>query len=384
MTFKPADRISNVKKSAIRRLYDSAPPGSINLGLGEPDFRAPVVVRKEAIRVIEEEHIGYTANAGLPILREKIAEYHGEGSRQQFTAESVCVTNGVAEALFAVVMVLVNPDDEILLPDPGFLAYPALAEIAGARMIRYSLPATKRFALDRDSFDRALTPRTKLVLLNSPSNPTGQMLSSEDLRYIASRLEGTGIYVVSDEIYRDLYFGNRPASMTQFYDKLVVVSGLSKMMSMTGWRLGWAVGPDDVIRHVTVMHLYVSSCASTVSQKAAIAAFSEEGRAATAAMRQELSRRRDVMVEAIEKKLDLPYVAGEGAFYVMLDVSRFGPSEEVALRLLEEQVITVPGSAFGREGERFLRLSFSIAPELIEEGIRRIAKGLRRKETGYT
>lgn len=377
MTFTPAQRLTNVRKSAIRRLYDDAPPGSINLGLGEPDFRTPEVVRNEAIRVIDEEHIGYTSNAGLRALREKIAEYHREDSRQQFTAESVCVTNGVAEALFATAMVLVNPGDEVLLPDPGFLAYPALAEIAGGKVTRYSLPGSRRFSLDRDSFDRALTERTRLVVLNSPSNPTGQALSRDDLRHIAERLAGSDAYVITDEIYRDLHFGDRPASIAECYDKVVIVSGVSKMMSMTGWRLGWAVGPEDAIRHVTVMHLYVSSCASTVSQKAAIEAFGKEGRAATEAMRVELERRRDVMVGEIESRLGLPCVAGEGAFYVMLDVSTLGPSEELAVKLLDRRVITVPGSAFGREGEGFLRLSFCIAPELIEEGIRRIAEGIR-------
>jgi aspartate/methionine/tyrosine aminotransferase len=145
---------------------------------------------------------------------------------------------------------------------------------------------------------------------------------------------------------------------------------------MTVWRIGWAVGPEDVIRHVTVMHQYVSTCASAVSQKAALAAFSDEGRAATVWMRDELRRRRDVMARAIDRDLRLPYVQGEGAFYIMLDVSQFGPSMDTAMGLLNEKVITVPGSAFGPEAEGYLRLSFSIGPQLIEEGIRRIATGL--------
>jgi len=147
-------------------------------------------------------------------------------------------------------------------------------------------------------------------------------------------------------------------------------------MSMTGWRLGWCVGPEEIIRHVTVMHQYVSTCASGVSQRAALAAFSDEGRAATAEMRGELKRRNDVMARAIERELQLPFVQGEGAYYIMLDVSRFGPSMQTAMRLLSQGVITVPGAAFGAEGEGYLRLSFSIAPHLIEEGIRRIRVGL--------
>lgn len=376
--FTPAERIRNVRKSATRRLFDGAPAGSINLGLGEPDFPTPDVVRKEAARVIEEEPTGYTTNAGLPALRERVAAYHSEGLREALSSDCVCVMNGAEEALFAVVMTIAGPGDEVLLPDPGFLAYPTLAEIAGARATFYRMPAARGFAFDRDGFDRALSNHTKLAFIVSPSNPTSRVISRDDLRFISERISGTGVYVVSDEIYRELYFDERPGSISEFYDKTIIISGLSKMMSMTGWRLGWAVGPEEVIRHVTVMHQYVSTCASVISQRAAIAAFSEEGRRATALMRAELLKRRGVMARAIERELRLPYVAGEGAFYIMLDVSEFGEAEDVATRLLDERVITVPGSAFGAEGRGYLRLSFSIEPSLIEEGIRRIGKALER------
>jgi aspartate/methionine/tyrosine aminotransferase len=368
----------NVRKSATRILYDSAPAGSINLGLGEPDFPTPGVVSREAIRVIEQEPIGYTANAGLSALRERIALYHSETSSRPFSPGSICVTNGAEEALFAVVMSMCGPGDEVLLPDPSFLAYPTLAEMAGSVVKRYRMPASRRFDFDRESFERGLSDRTKLVFIVSPSNPTGRVISSDDLRFIADSLDGANRYVVSDEIYRELYYDERPASISEFCEKTIIISGLSKMMSMTGWRLGWAAGPEEVIGHVTLMHQYVSTCASAVSQKAALAAFTEEGRAATALMREELRRRRDVMASAIERELRLPYVAGEGAFYIMLDISRFGLSEEIAFRLLDERVITVPGSAFGSEGEGFLRLSYSIKPEQIEEGVRRIRRGLEK------
>jgi aspartate/methionine/tyrosine aminotransferase len=197
--------------------------------------------------------------------------------------------------------------------------------------------------------------------------------------FIAGRLSRSGGYLLADEIYRDLYVDERPATISEFYDKTIIVSGLSKMMSMTGWRLGWAVGPEEVIRHVTVMHQYISTCTSAVTQKAALAAFTGEGRRETAAMRDELNRRGEVMARAIDRELQLPYVQGEGAYYIMLDVLRYGPSMETAMSLLDERVITVPGSAFGSEGEGYLRLSFSIEAPLIEEGIRRIAKGLDKR-----
>ncbi|HKP86277.1 MAG TPA: aminotransferase class I/II-fold pyridoxal phosphate-dependent enzyme [Blastocatellia bacterium] len=376
--FTPAARLRNIRKSATRHLYDSAPAGSINLGLGEPDFPTPEVVRREAIRVIEEEHIGYTPNSGIMPLREAVAGHHSLGLAAPYTAKSVCVTNGSEEALFAVMMSILGPGDEVALPDPCYLAYPPIAEMAGAQPVYYRLPAARGFAFDRESFSQAITERTRMVIILSPSNPTSRVIARDDLRFIADRLAGSDIYVVADEIYRELYFHDRPDTISEFYDKTIIVSGLSKNMSMTGWRIGWAVGPEEVIRHVTVMHQYVSTCASAVTQKAAVAAFSDEGIKATAAMRDELKRRNDVTARAIERELKLPYVQGEGAYYIMLDVSEFGPSMEVSLRLLDERVITVPGSAFGSEGEGFLRISFSIESALIEEGIRRIARGLSK------
>ena len=369
--------MKNVRKSATRRLYDLAPPGSINLGLGEPDFYTPEVVRREAIRVINEERLGYTPNAGLLALREKVAAYHSEGLTVPFSYENVCVMNGAEESLFAVMMAMLNPGDEAVLPDPSFSAYATIAEIAGAKVVPYALPAAKGFQFDRAEFEKALTSKTKLALIVSPSNPTSRIINCDDLQFIADCLRGSDVYIIADEIYRDLYFTDeRPASLSEFYDKTIIISGMSKMMSMTGWRLGWAVGTAEVINAITVMHQYISSCASAVSQKAALAAFTEEGRAATKAMREELKRRRDVITQAIERELKLPYIAGEGGFYVMLDVSRYGESEDVAMRLLEERVITVPGDTFGLEGRGFLRLSFSIEPSQIKVAIRRIAHGL--------
>jgi aspartate/methionine/tyrosine aminotransferase len=376
--FTPAERIKHIGKSATRRLFDLAPPGSINLGLGEPDFPVPQVVRDEAIRVINEEHVGYTPNSGIPALKEKIAAYHSPGLATPYSPSSVCVMNGAEEAIFNVMMSILEPGDEALLPDPCYLAYQPIAEIAGASQKYYHLRATRGFEFDRASFAAGLSEKTRLVVINSPSNPTSTSLTREDLQFIAGRLMSSGIYVLADEIYRDLYFGERPESLSEFYEKTIIVSGLSKMMSMTGWRIGWAVGPEEVIRQVTVLHQYVSTCASAITQKAAVAAFSAEARRATAAMREELARRRDVMTHAIDRELGLPFVAGDGAYYVMLDVSRYGSSEEVAMRLLESRVITVPGGAFGSEGEGYLRLSYCFDRALIEEGIGRIREGLRK------
>jgi len=376
--FKPADRLKNARKSAIRRIVDASRPGSINLGIGEPDFKTPEVIRSEACRVINEEMNGYTMNAGLTALRRLIAAYHADSTGRPYTAENVCITTGVEEAVFATVMAVAGPGDEVLLADPGFLAYPTQVDIAGATRKYYRMPAAERFGFDPESFDRGVSELTRLVFVTSPSNPTGRVISRADLEHIAGRLRDTQAIVISDEIYRELYFDDKPDSIAEFYPNTVIVSGLSKMMSMTGWRIGWAVGPEEIIRSITVLHQYATSCASTISQKAAIPAFGPEGRRATEEMRVELAHRGQIMASAIERELDLPYVLGEGAFYIMLDVSRFGRSEDVAMTLLDEFVITGPGGAFGSESEGYLRLSFSIEPALIEEGIKRIARGLSK------
>jgi aspartate/methionine/tyrosine aminotransferase len=197
-------------------LHDSAPPGSINLGLGEPDFPTPEVVRREAIRVIQEDRIGYTTNAGIQPLRERIADYHSDGPPSPYAADSVCVTTGAEEALFAVMMTILGPGDEALLPNPCYIAYPAIAEIAGADLRYYSSPAAGGFVFDREMFDGAVTDKTKLVVINSPSNPTSRVISRDDLRFIAGRLSRTSAYVLADEIYRDLYVAERPRPSQSF------------------------------------------------------------------------------------------------------------------------------------------------------------------------
>ena len=175
-------------------LYDSAPPGSINLGLGEPDFPTPDVVRREAVRVIQEEQIGYTTNAGIPPLRKKIAEYHSDGLAAPYTENSVCVTTGAEEALFAVMMTILGPGDEALLPDPCYVAYPAIAEIAGAHLRYYDTPPADGFAFNRDRFDEAVTDQTRLVVINSPSNPTSRVIARDDLKFVAGRLSRTTVF----------------------------------------------------------------------------------------------------------------------------------------------------------------------------------------------
>ena len=372
--FELPKRLQGIEKSVIRQVFDRARPGSINLGLGEPDLPTPEVIREAAVRAIVEEQNGYTSHAGLPALREKVA---AEYPYLQGRPERVVITAGSQEALYLALLTLVDEGDEVLLPNPGFVAYPTIVRMAGGTSNFYRLPGENGFAFELDEFRRALTPRTKVVVCISPSNPTGRTLTNEDLANIGDALRDHGAYLISDEIYRDLYYTpEQPGSLSSFYDRTIVIAGLSKSMSMTGWRLGWVCGDEELIRAMLVLHGYVTTCASTVSQKASLVAWSDEAEEARAGFRQTFRARRDHLLELIDGVLGLRAVTPDGAFYTMVDVSKYGSSMKVAEALLEEKVITVPGAAFGSEGEGFLRVSFCADHETLAEGVRRIEKGL--------
>lgn len=367
-------RLQGIEKSVIRQVFDRARPGSINLGLGEPDLLTPKVIRKAAVRAITEEQNGYTSHAGLPELRKRVA---GDYPYLDGNPEQVVITAGSQEALYLALLTLVDDGDEVLLPNPGFVAYPTIVRMAGGEAKFYRMPRDRDFGFDAAEFRRALTPRTKVVVCISPSNPTGRTLSRDDLAGIGDALRDHDAYLISDEIYRDLYYTTeRPGSLSSFFDRTIVIGGLSKSMSMTGWRLGWLAGDEAVVKAALILHGYVTTCASTVSQKASLVAWSDEAEAARVEFRETFRSRRDHLSKLIGDELRLRAITPDGAFYTMLDVSDFGPSMKVAEALLEAGVITVPGSAFGSESEGFLRVSFCANHDTLAEGVQRIKRGL--------
>ncbi len=373
--FVPAARLRGLNKSQIRQVFDRALPGSINLGLGEPDLITPEVIREAAVRVIKEEQNGYTNQAGLQLLREKIAADYPQLS---LTPDHVIITAGSQEALYLALMTLVDEGDEVLIPNPGFVAYPTIVRMAGGSPKFYRLPAAEGFSFDLEAFQRALSPRTKVVVCISPSNPTGRILSTADLKGIADTLQNSNTFVISDEIYRELYYTPvRPPSISEFYERTILLSGLSKSMSMTGWRLGWICGEAAVIRSALVLHGYVTTCASTISQKAALAAWTVEAEKSRAEIRSIFRRRRDHLINMIGHKLNLTATTPEGAFYTMMDVSHCGDSMELVEAMLEQRVITIPGSAFGSEGEGYLRVSFCADLPQLTEGVERMEAAIK-------
>ena len=368
-------RLRGLQPTLIRQFFERALPGSINFGLGEPDLPTPQFMREEAARITLEEQNGYTSHAGLIALRQKIAEQY---PHLGLTPSEIVVTVGSQEAMTAAFLTVVDAGDEVLLPNPSFPAYDACVKLAEGKPVYYRLPAEKDFAFDIEEFRSKITRKTKAAVLISPSNPTGKIFTREDLQAVSECLKDTGIFLISDEIYSDLYFTDEaPASASEYYDKTLIVSGLSKSLSMTGWRLGWlASSQKDIMKAALTLHGFLTVCTSAISQKAALLGWNEEAEKAKSDARAIYKKRGEYLVKLIGDELGLRATAPEGAFYTMVDVRDIGDDIEVAEKFLANRVITVPGVAFGSEAKGFLRISFCNTEEKMAEGVRRMKEVL--------
>lgn len=374
--FQLPKRLQKVQPTLIRRIFERALPDSINFGLGEPDLPTPKFIREEAARVTLEEQNGYTSHAGLPALRQIIAEQY---PHLGLNANQVCVTVGSQEAMTAAFLAILDDGDEVLIPNPSFPAYVNCVNLAGGVPTFYRLPAEKDFAFDIEEFRSKITPKTKAVVVISPSNPTGKIFTQEDLKQIAEALEGTGIYLMSDEIYSELYFTEKPHSASEFYDRTLIVSGLSKSLSMTGWRMGWlASSQTEVVKATMTVHGFLTVCTSTITQKASLLGWTKDAEKAKADAREIYKRRGGYLINLLEKELGIRATSPEGAFYTMADVRDLGDDLEIAEKFLANRVITVPGIAFGDEARGFLRMSFCNTEEKIAEGVRRMKEALAK------
>ncbi|HMS43157.1 MAG TPA: pyridoxal phosphate-dependent aminotransferase [Pyrinomonadaceae bacterium] len=373
--FQLPRRLQGVAPTLIRQIFERALPDSINFGLGEPDLPTPQFIREEAVRVTLEEQNGYTNHAGLLQLREKIAESYPHLNLQP---NQVCVMVGSQEAMTAAFLAIVDDGDEVLIPNPSFPAYENCVKLSGGEPVYYRLPAEKDFGFDIEEFKSKITPKTKVAVVISPSNPTGKIFTQTDLEQIAEVLRDTGIYLVSDEIYSDLYFTDeKPRSASEFYDKTIIVSGLSKSLSMTGWRVGWAASSQtEVIKACLTLHGFLTVCTSTISQKASLLGWTDEAERAKADARQIYKKRGEFLIDLFAKELNLKATSPEGAFYTMLDVRPIGDDLEIDEKFLQNRVITVPGIAFGDEAKGFLRVSFCQPEEKMTEGVRRMKEAL--------
>ena len=374
-SFELPQRMRGLQPTLIRQFFERALPNSINFGLGEPDLPTPQFLRDEAARVARDEQNGYTSHPGIPALRTKIAEQY---PHLDLPMTGVVVTCGSQEAMTAAFLCVVDAGDEVLLPNPSFPAYDACTRIAQGEPVYYRMPADTEFAFDIEEFRSKITSKTKAAVVISPSNPTGKILTADDFREIAKALDGTGIWLIADEIYSDLYFGDRPRSASEFYDRTIIVSGLSKSLSMTGWRLGWAASADQqIMQAIQVLHGFMTVCTSTITQKAALRGWTDEAEAAKQYAREVYSKRGKFLVDLFEKEMGLHATSPEGAFYTMLDVRSLGDDIEMAEKCLQNRVITVPGVAFGDEAKGFLRISFCNTEEKMVEGVSRMKTALR-------
>ncbi len=378
MTLRAARRMAGIDRTLIRQIFDAAPPGSINLGLGQPDLSTPSRVSLAGIGGIAAGRTSYTSTAGDPALRAAVAARYAPFA---IGPESVVITVGSQEAVFASMLTLADPGDEILYPDPGYPAYPVVARLLGAVPVPYPLRAERGFRLDPAEIEARLSDRTRLAIVCSPSNPTGAVEASGELETLASILRERGVAWLSDEIYAGFaYDGPAPSLRSFSSDGGIVVSGLSKDLSMTGWRIGWAVGPPPVIARIIATHQYLVTCAPSVSQCAALAALGPEGEEERREVLEIFRSRRALMAEELSRIQGLRFRMPEGAFYFFVDASRFGPTLPLCRRILERRrVITIPGIAFGPGGEGYVRISYAASDDDITRGVRAIAEELAER-----
>lgn len=378
MILRPSRRLGGIRRTLIRRLFDDAPPGAINLGLGQPDLPTPPAVALAGIAGIAEGRTAYTETAGELRLRRALAAQYGSFASGP---EDVLVTVGSQEAVYLACLGLLDPGAELLYPDPGYPAYPVVAELVGAKPVPYPLRAERGFRLDPGDVADRLSAKSGAVVLCAPSNPTGACPEPTALEKLTMLLAERGVPWLSDEIYAGFVYGSPVVSPAELAPgKGLVVSGLSKDASMTGWRVGWVVGPSVVVRRLTAVHQYLVTCAPSVSQHAALAAFSPAGLAERRRRLERFRRRRAVMGEELGRIPGIRFRLPDGAFYFFVDVSALGDSLAIARRILERrEVITIPGEAFGSNGAGFLRISFAAPEDQIREGVRRIGAELARR-----
>ncbi len=378
-----APAAKEMRPSGIRKFFDLAAdmPHCISLGVGEPDFKTPWSIRDAGIRSLEQGKTKYTANAGIKELRAEICRYLARRMELEYQPENVLVTVGGSEAIDLTIRALVSPGEEVIIPEPCFVCYEPITQLTGGVPVPIATKAEDEFRLTPEALRAAITPRTKLLVLPFPNNPTGAVMDRESLEAIAEVLRGTDIMVLSDEIYAELTYGlDRHvsiASLPGMKERTIVVNGFSKAYAMTGWRLGYAVGPQPVIAVMTKIHQSCIMSAPTTSQYAAITALrscDDE----IEIMRDEYNRRRRYVVKALND-MGLTCFEPRGAFYVFPCIRISGlTSEEFCERLLREQeVAIVPGDAFGASGEGFARISYAYSVDHLETAMRRIRRFLQ-------
>ena len=384
MTKPLSKAVLGLKPSGIRKFFDivSEMKDAISLGVGEPDFDTPWHIRDEGIYALEKGKTFYTSNSGLKELREEICNYLKR--KQNITYDpmkEVIVTVGGSEAIDIGLRALINPGDEVIIPQPSYVSYEPCAILAGAKPVVINLKAENEFRLTAEELKSAITENTKVLILPFPNNPTGAIMERGDLEEIAKVVKENDIYVMSDEIYSELtYKGEHvsTASIEGMKERTILINGFSKAYAMTGWRLGYACAPKEIIKQMTKIHQFAIMCAPTTSQYAAVEAL-KNGDDDVKTMREEYNRRRRFLMNAF-REMELECFEPYGAFYVFPCIKEFGmTSEEFATRFLEEEhVAAVPGNAFGDSGEGYLRISYAYSLDNLKIAMERLKRFVER------
>ena len=373
-----SDKIQTIKPSGIRKFFDivSEMKDAISLGVGEPDFETPGHIRDEGIYALEKGRTFYTSNAGLKDLRAEISNYLSKTQGINYDPQSeILVTVGGSEAIDIGLRAIINAGDEVIIPQPSYVSYEPCAVLAGATPVIINLKAENEFRLTAEELEEAITHKTKILILPYPNNPTGAIMGREDLEKIAKVVIEKDILVMSDEIYSALTYKGEHVSIAGIEgmkERTILINGFSKAYAMTGWRLGYACGPKEIIKQMTKIHQFAIMCAPTVSQYAAVEAL-KHGDEDVKKMRQAYNQRRRFLMNAF-REMNLKCFEPYGAFYVFPCIKEFGmTSEEFATRFLEEEhVAAVPGTAFGESGEGFLRISYAYSLPTLKTAMERL------------
>ncbi len=380
MKYSLSKTVESIEPSGIRKFFDivSEMKDAISLGVGEPDFDTPWHIRDEGIYALEKGKTFYTSNAGLKELRSEINNYLNRTQNLTYNPMSeILVTVGGSEAIDIGLRAMINPGDEVIIPQPSYVSYVPCAVLAGAKPVIIDLKAENDFRLTPEELENSITDKTKVLILPYPNNPTGAIMEKEDLEAIAKVIKEKNIFVMSDEIYSELTYKGKHisiASLDSMQERTLLINGFSKSYAMTGWRLGYACGPEPLIRQMTKIHQFAIMCAPTTSQYAAIEAL-KNGDEDVSEMRQAYNRRRRYLLHEF-KEMGLECFEPFGAFYVFPCIKEFGmTSEEFATKFLEEErVAAVPGTAFGKSGEGFLRISYAYSMDNLKIAIGRLKK----------
>ena len=383
-----ADKAVAIKPSGIRKFFDivSEMPDAISLGVGEPDFETPWHIREEGIYSLERGRTFYTSNSGLKELKQEICSYIDRRFRVPYRyQDEVIVTVGGSEAIDIAMRAMLNPGEEVIIPQPSYVSYEPCAILADGVPVIVELKEENEFRLTKEQLLAAITPKTKLLILPYPNNPTGAIMEKKDLEEIASVIIEHDIFVLSDEIYSELsYNGDHVtiASLPGMRERTILINGFSKSYAMTGWRLGYACGPAEIISQMVKIHQFAIMCAPTTSQYAAVEAL-RNGDADVAMMRDSYNQRRRFLVHRL-REMGLTCFEPYGAFYVFPSIQKFGmSSDDFATTLLqEEKVAVVPGTAFGDCGEGFLRISYAYSLESLKKALDRVEHFIQRLDKG--